>query len=167
MLRSAAPGDELAVARVHVRSWQVAYRGLLPDDYLDRLRPEERAARYTFRSGDPLRPATLVALQQGSICGFATTAPARDTDAQGRGELCALYVDPDSWGQGIGVALIAAARKRLFEQGFKDAILWVLDSNARAYRFYQQDGWRADGSRRMETLWGVRVQELRYARVLA
>lgn len=38
----------MAVARVHVRSWQVAYRGLIPDGYLDRLCPEDRAVRYDF-----------------------------------------------------------------------------------------------------------------------
>ena len=42
----------MAVARVHVRSWQVGYRGLLPDAYLDGLRAEERAERYNFASGD-------------------------------------------------------------------------------------------------------------------
>jgi GNAT superfamily N-acetyltransferase len=36
------------VACVHVRSWQAAYRGLLPDEYLDGLRAEDRANRYTF-----------------------------------------------------------------------------------------------------------------------
>lgn len=166
VLRFAEPGDELAVARVHVRSWQVGYRGLLPDEYLDGLQPEERAARYTFGSTDPRHPATQVVLVQGAICGFATTAPARDPDMLGKGELCALYVDPDNWGQGIGVALIAAARRRLVQQGFTAAILWVLDSNARAYRFYSKDGWLADGARRIEKLWGVLVQELRYQRTL-
>ena len=48
LIRPAGPDDALAVARVHVRSWQVAYRTLLPDEYLDGLRPEERARRYTF-----------------------------------------------------------------------------------------------------------------------
>ena len=156
----------MAVARVHVRSWQVAYRGLLPDDYLDSLRSEERAQRYTFGARDPRQPTTIVALTEETIRGFATIAPARDADAVGKGELCALYVDPDCWGQGIGTALIAAARACLTEQGFRDAILWVLDSNARAYRFYQADGWFAEGSRRMEKHWGILVQELRYTRSL-
>jgi hypothetical protein len=44
-LRPAVPGDSLAVARIHVRAWQTAYRGLLPDAYLDGLRAEDRAAR--------------------------------------------------------------------------------------------------------------------------
>jgi hypothetical protein len=42
-LRPAEPSDASAVARVHVRSWQAGYRNLLPDQYLDGLRPEDRA----------------------------------------------------------------------------------------------------------------------------
>lgn len=43
LLRRAVPGDEAAVAEVHVGSWRVAYRGLLPDAYVTRLDPAERA----------------------------------------------------------------------------------------------------------------------------
>ena len=52
-IRDAIPGDELAVAAVHVRSWQGAYLGLIDDEFLDALSPEDRAARYTFGSADP------------------------------------------------------------------------------------------------------------------
>lgn len=48
--------DAMGVAQVHVRSWQVGYRGLMPDDYLDQLRPEERAAKYTFGNTDASKP---------------------------------------------------------------------------------------------------------------
>src|SRR5215469_2498281 len=97
LLRLAEPPDVIAVARVHVRSWQVAYRGLMPDEYLDRLSPEERAAKYTFGSLDPSQPTTIVAAETGVIRGFATVAPARDPDVPRYGELFALYVDPDWW----------------------------------------------------------------------
>ncbi len=60
-IRPAAPGDALAVARVHVRAWQEGYRGLLEQSYLDALRPEDRASRYTFGSTAPDAPATFVA----------------------------------------------------------------------------------------------------------
>ena len=95
LLRPAEPSDAIAVARVHVRSWQVAYRTLLPEDYLDQLRPEDRAQKYDFRGGDPLRPQTIVADEGGVIQGFATTGPARDQQRAGSGELYAIYVDPD------------------------------------------------------------------------
>jgi GNAT superfamily N-acetyltransferase len=104
-LRRAEPTDAIAVARVHVRSWQAAYRKLMPDEHLDQLRPEDRAKKYDFGNLDPLRPHTIVATESGDIRGFATTAQAQDSNMSDYGELCALYVDPDYWGRGIGVAL--------------------------------------------------------------
>jgi GNAT superfamily N-acetyltransferase len=166
LLRPAAPADALAVARVHVRSWQAGYRTLLADDYLDQLRPEDRTPRYTFGCADPHQPATIVAAEGKAIYGFATTAPARDLDASDCGELCALYVDPDWWGRGVGAALIAAARARLVELRFRNAVAWILAGNARAQRFYASDRWVPDGARRTPLVWGVTVDEIRYRRAL-
>jgi ribosomal protein S18 acetylase RimI-like enzyme len=166
LLRAARPEDADAVARTHVRTWQVAYRGLLPDSCLDSLRPEERARRYTFGSPDPQQPATIVAEEGDQILGFATTMPARDPACAGQGELAGLYVDPAAWGRGIGRALIAAARAQLVERGFTSAVLWVLVGNTRAQRFYEADGWRPDGGRRTEQVWGATVDDLRYRREL-
>jgi len=154
VLRPAVPGDELPVARVHVRAWQIGYRGLLPDAYLDNLRAEDRAPRYTFAAPTP---ATLVAVDGPRIVGLATT---------GGDELLALHVDPDHWGRGIGRALIAAARAGLAGAGQATAILWILDGNARADRFYRADGWAPDGEARTATVWGVEVNERRYRRAL-
>jgi GNAT superfamily N-acetyltransferase len=166
LLRLAEPEDAIAVARVHVRSWQVAYRTLLPADYLDQLRPEDRAQKYDFANLDSRKPQTIVAVEEGVIHGFATTAPSRDPDLTGHGELYALYVDPEQWGRGIGVALISAARTRLFRIGFRNAVLWVLAGNIRAERFYQIDRWAPDGLRRTDSVWGITVDEIRYQRVL-
>ena len=47
----------------------------------------------------PGAPATIVAVEDGVIAGFATTGPARD--APGAGELLALYVEPERWGRGV------------------------------------------------------------------
>jgi len=166
-LRSAGPDDALAVARVHVRAWQVAYRGLLPADYLTGLRAEDRAQRYDFASRDPARPRTLVAVEADTVLGFATISPARDPDLVGQGELCALYVEPDCWGRGIGHALASAARSDLYRLGFRKAALWVITGNARAERFYRADGWSDDGVRRAHHIWNVLVDTVRYSRALA
>lgn len=165
-LRRAEPADAMAVARVHVRSWQAAYRKLMPDDYLDQLRPEDRAKKYDFGNLDPHWPQTIIATESNEIIGFATTAPAQDANMPAFGELCALYVDPNYWGRGIGLALVSAARARLFDMGFRQAILWVLVGNVRADRFYRKDGWNPDGVRRTEEMWGVKVSDLRYERNL-
>jgi GNAT superfamily N-acetyltransferase len=165
MLRDARPEDAAEVARVHVRSWQVAYRGLLPDEYLDSLRAEDRAAQYTFALLGPDRPATIVALEGDEIYGFATTGPARGA-AQTVGELYAVYVDPRAWGQGVGRALMVRARSRLASLGFTAALLWVLAGNDRAELFYRADGWLPDGERREGEVWGIRVNEICYRRLL-
>jgi hypothetical protein len=44
--------------------------------------------------------------------------------------------------------------------------LWVIARNERAERFYQCDGWVPDGSRRLDEVWGVTVDEIRYCRSL-
>ncbi len=41
-VRAASSSDARAIAAVHVRAGQVAYRGLLPDELLDRLSVEDR-----------------------------------------------------------------------------------------------------------------------------
>lgn len=165
-LRPAVPADAMAVALVHVRAWQVAYRGLMPDDYLAGLRPEDRAQRYDFGSVDPARPRTLVAVEADTILGFATVSPARDPDAAGQGELCAIYVEPDCWGRGFGQALAASARDELYALGFRKAVLWVVAGNVRAEQFYRADGWSLDGLRRPHTVWNVTVDTVRYSRAL-
>jgi ribosomal protein S18 acetylase RimI-like enzyme len=165
-LRRAEPGDAMAVAMVHVRSWQVGYRALLPEEYLASLRPEDRAARYRFDDPAPERPSTVVATRQGRVVGFATFGPARDDDLGEYGELYALYVHPEQWGRAVGRTLIRDARRRLAGQGRTAALLWVLVGNDRAQRFYRIDGWLPEGSRRQVEVYGVAVDEVRYARAL-
>jgi hypothetical protein len=77
LLRPADPDDAMAVAHVHVRSWQAAYKTLLPDDYLSQLRPEDRAQKYDFTNIDPLNPRTIVADEDGSIHRFMGLLPRR------------------------------------------------------------------------------------------
>ena len=164
-IRLAIPEDAVAVADIHVRAWQAGYRNLLPDQYLDGLRAQDRAARYDFATRDPTRPSTLVAVDADSVYGFATVARVQN-DAPDCGELCALYVPPERWGCGIGVALVRAARNRLLLLGHRQAVLWVLLGNTRAERFYQRDGWACDGLQRTATVWDATVEEVRYSRDL-
>ena len=166
-LRRAEPRDNDAVAEVNVRSWQMAYRGLLPNEYLDVLDPADRASRYTFGDLDTGQPQTTVAVDGDVICGFATVALCRDEDMSSAGELYAIYVHPDWWNRGVGRMLIKDARERLVDQGFHEAVLWVLVGNERAESFYDLDGWRPDGQRRLVEVHGITVDEIRYLRPLS
>lgn len=142
----------------------MAYRGILPDEYLEGLRAEDRVLKYDFSCADPAKPHTIVEIDDGRVVGFATTCAARDSDLKDAGELTALYVDPRYWSLGVGASLIAAARLRLKNLGFQKAYLWLLDGNVRGSRFYQKDGWAPDGCNRIDTIWGITVNETRYRR---
>jgi GNAT superfamily N-acetyltransferase len=161
-IREAAPEDAYAVAGVHVRSWQSAYRGLIAQEYLDSLEPRTWASRYNFGQVGIRVPHTVLAVDGSTICGLATTSLCRDEDLPDFGELLAMYVDPEYMGGGVGRLLISAARERLRRLGVMAASLRVLDGNVRARRFYERDGWRFDGTRRTRAYAGVPVDEVRY-----
>ena len=63
--------------------------------------------------------------------------------------LDALYVRPEAWGTGVAARLHDRAVEELRAAGVARARLWVLEENARARRFYERRGWRADGSTRV------------------
>jgi ribosomal protein S18 acetylase RimI-like enzyme len=169
-IRPARMQDVPAIAVVHVRSWQAAYRGLLPQAYLDGLDPGQRIGQWERSVSAAGRPdgGTLVADAAGRLSGFVSYGPARDDDADARpaGEIYAIYLLPAAWDEGIGRQLMAAALDRLGEAGFDRVILWVLDSNARARRFYEAGGWRADGAAKQDDSFGVPMTEVRYRRSL-
>src|SRR5215207_4157273 len=77
-VRPARIPDAPARGRVVVRAWQVAYRGHMPDDYLDGLRAEDRAAYWeeVLRRED-LRGTILVAERDGEVVGFAAVGRRR------------------------------------------------------------------------------------------
>jgi L-amino acid N-acyltransferase YncA len=167
-IRPAAPADAAAIAAIHVRTWQVAYRGVMPPDFLDGLDPARRAIGWERTLAQPRpRESTLVADYGGVVVGFANVGPCRDEDAlETDGEVRSIYVDPDRWDAGAGRALMVAGLAALSEAGFTTAILWVLIQNDRARRFYEAGGWRADGATKDEDSFGVQVSELRYRRPL-
>jgi ribosomal protein S18 acetylase RimI-like enzyme len=73
---------------------------------------------------------------------------------------------PEAWGRGIGWLLLDAAMSEVKTRGYGEAILWVLDTNVRAQRFYEKAGWCADGYERTSEVRGFVIRDLRYRRVL-
>jgi GNAT superfamily N-acetyltransferase len=167
-IRRAVEADAAAVAALHVRAWQWAYRGLLPDVYLDGLREQvpqrENMWRRQLQGVPPDRPV-WVAERGGEVIGFCNTSPARD-DEEATAEVQALYLAPEVVGTGVGAALMRRALADLRERGYQAVVLWVLDTNSRARRFYEKGGWQADGAEKTETIWEVPVREVRYRIVL-
>ncbi len=157
--------DADQLGAVHVRSWQAAYRELMPADYLASLSVEERAAMWRERLGSTAAPGVhrMVAESGSTIIGFVLAGPAVGIEEEPRiGQLYAVYVDPDHWDTGIGHLLFAAGMEALSEDGFETAVLWVHPGNIRARSFYEAHGWVADGAEQTEELYGIVAPEIRY-----
>ncbi|WP_445168863.1 GNAT family N-acetyltransferase [Mycolicibacterium sp. Dal123E01] len=161
-VREATPDDAVALAEVHVRSWRAGHQGLVAQEYLDALDPEDRANRFALDRMERSGPYTLVAVDRGTICGHVTIGRSRDDDLADSGEVWALYVDPPSWGSGVGRALITAGCDRLLEAGHECAFLWVLSANTDARSFYERTGWSADGRERTDVFGDSPVRKVRY-----
>lgn len=145
-IREAEPKDAEAIAGVHVRSWQAAYRGQLTDDYLDSLSVQERLEMHRQMLESSGERRTWVVEDGGRVVGFAVTGPSQDADADERtGELYAVYLEPERFGSGIGKRLTDHAIDDLRGRGFRTATLWVLQTNDGARRFYEREGWTPDG----------------------
>ena len=91
---------------------------------------------------------------------FRSVGPSRDPDADA--ELYAIYALPEAWGTGAGTALMRAGLDLMREAGYAEAILWVLEDNPRARRFYEREGWRFDEAFKDDDVLGRRVTEVRY-----
>ncbi|WP_395675214.1 GNAT family N-acetyltransferase [Inquilinus sp.] len=140
MIRRAGVADAAAIAAIHVQAWQESYRGLIPDDYLNRLGVRERTrshARWLEKEG---RGASFVAVDGRRPVGFVQCGPGRGAPHPGWGEVYALYLLEEAKGLGHGRALMVAAADHLAEQGWMPFMLWVLTANFRAFGFYRHLG---------------------------
>ena len=160
MIRTARPEEATAVALVHIETWRVAYAHVFPREELEHMSAERVERRAELHRRSP----PIVAEVDGEIVGFVSVGPANDSDSDG--EIYAIYVLPTHWATGVGRALIQAGEARLRELGHHEAVLWVLEDNPRARRFYERTGWTRDGTDRPIEVFGVSVPEIRYSKTL-
>lgn len=170
-VRAATIGDAEAITEAHVAAWQSAYRGIMPDRYLDDLDKDKASAvrrhRVNIASPDDPRNFSLVAEYAGEVIGWLSAGPSRDDDRHdGEGEVKAVYVHPDFWRSGAGGALMTAALEQLAADGFTEAVLWVFEENRRARGYYERFGWRPDGASAIFERGGGQAIEIRYRRPL-
>jgi ribosomal protein S18 acetylase RimI-like enzyme len=163
-VRDARPGDGLAFEQIRVAGWKAAYAGLLDQQLLDELSVEDaRVAHREETIAAPSRGELILMAEdeEGDVLGVALLLPVRDDDLDDAAELAALYVDPDRRYRGAGSALLTEGFRRMPQP---TQVLWVLEDNAPARRFYERHGFVLDGTRKAaERIPGSPV-EVRYRR---
>lgn len=160
MIRLSTPADADRLAEVTLASWQAAYRGLLPERYLDELKlGDQRKAWY--RNLANVGFTSFLHEADGRVQGYVNLWPGRG--GQASMEITALYIRPESWRNGIGLALMARALSVGRDRGLGTAYLWVLRENRRARSFYERCGLSHTGTHREDRSFGGRtVSEVQY-----
>ncbi|HEY8719584.1 GNAT family N-acetyltransferase [Pengzhenrongella sp.] len=165
-LRPAALPDVGAIAEFQTACWREAYRGLVPNEYLDRVSVGDRQERWRDRLTSGARRIALaeVAGREGDeLVGVVSWAPPALAPAAAptRGpdptagepaptlELMSLYVAAHHSGTGIAATLLGHAL------GARPARLWVFEDNPRALAFYAKHGFAPDGHRQVDPDTGV------------
>lgn len=150
-IRGAALADVPAIATFQTACWREAYRGLVPDAYLDSVDARDRERRWRDRLVSGARQIA-VALAGAEVAGVVSWG------AAGQGtpelELKSLYVEAAHRGSGLAAALAGRAL------GSSPAQLWVFEDNPRAHAFYRKLGFRPDGSRQVDPDTGLPMARL-------
>ena len=160
-VRSACVGDAPDIASVQVEAWKVGYSHIYPSSVLDALSVADRVTSWAEQLTEGTCRAWVAAASLGDITGFVSVSAARDDDLTDVGEVLALYVRPSAWGGGVAAALLDESTRALAAQ-YASAVLWVLEGNSRARRFYERRGWQADGSVKEDRRGGMTTKVIRY-----
>lgn len=174
-IRPAARDEAAAISRIYAASWRQAYRGMIPQSYLDELpdghwtvameqwieSPEVSVAAACL-DGVLVGGVVYRTAQRRELPGCLVSAAAREQTLDGWGEVISLYVHPDAWRCGCGGAMLRHAADKLSAAGCVGGFLWVLRENLPARRFYESSGWSDDGATCTVELAGMPLIDLRY-----
>lgn len=149
--------DRLAVGKIYAESWKYAYKGIVPQSFLDGI-SEEDCGRNLDREGI----FCLVAVEDGKLVGTSSYCKSRFKEYADFGEIISIYFLPEYIGKGYGKKLLAAAVKSLSEMGFRDVFLWVLEENHGARTFYERCGFFPGGEKMTSEIGGKVLTELQY-----
>lgn len=164
LVRSARRTDAAGIARVHVRTWKEAYKGLLDGQYLEGMNEARLLARWRSsldRRAEDLDEAIFVATSGQDVIGFLAVGASREPFAPWEAEVSMLYVLKEHRGAGIGRALMKAAADHCIRRAMFSAGLWVLRDNGAARDFYEAMR-GAHAGRKMDSVGGQIVPLVGY-----
>lgn len=149
--------DLLAVSNIYEQSWKYAYRGIIPDEYLDGI-PSGQWASGLNVSG---RHSFLL-FDNNKLLGTSSYCKARMDDMNGCGEIVSIYLLPEAMHKGYGKKLMQTVISELERMGYQKVYLWVLEKNISARRFYERFGFILSGRIHTDTFAGKELKEVQY-----
>ena len=162
-IRTAILEDAKDIATIHVKSWQVVYKGLIPQSYLDNLSTSNREKSWQNILTNS-QTHTIVQEIDDLVVGFANFGQTRDQekDYKTTGEITSIYLNPEYGRKGLATELVEFIFKDMKNRKFTQITLWGLDTNQIACKFYEKMGFKADGATKIDVRENFELREIRY-----
>ena len=159
-IRKALPEDAYDYTICHISIWQSAYKGIVPDEYLNSMsnEVEKRVEKYTETLTNPGDREYYCVMLSDKMIGFIIIELCT-------GEIWAIYLSKEYWGSGYGKEMLDFSVSELEKKGHNEISLWVFEDNKRARRFNEKNSFVYNGTKR-EVNWygGVPLIQLKYVR---
>ena len=143
-LRRATVADAETIAAIRIEGWRTAYRGMIPDAYLDAMNMHENVLHWrTILQALPVKEDCLcvyVAVSDDEVVGFASAVKLPEPKLDKEGEINAIYIRPQWQRCGIGKRMLHKAARSLQAMGCNSCVTWVIDGNSQARNFYEELG---------------------------
>lgn len=164
-IRYADINDARILGEIHSQSWEVAYKGIVPDEILSSITSERRQKYFEMALAEGLEEDAII-FNDGKAAGLITIGKCRDSDKdESYGEIWGIYLLPECWNRGIGSKLINWGLNELAKRNYKRGTLWVLKDNLNARKFYEKIGFEHDGTIKEISI-GKTLNEYRYVKVI-
>lgn len=162
VIRKATIDDVKHISYIHALSWKSAYKGIIPQTYLDELKEDFWVPAFETWVNDNILTVQIIS-ENGSLVGCVAYGRARDESLINWGEIVSIYLLPEYFGKGYGNKLLECALSDLKKSSYQNIYLWVLKQNQRARRFYEKNKWRCnDGDECICEIAGKELTEIRY-----
>ena len=165
IIREVLPEEAYDYTTLHIACWQSAYRKIISEEYMQNMLEDidNRAERCRRDLTTPGEWKFYCAMLDDIMIGRLILCKSRDDDKRDVGEVAAIYLLEEYWDKGYGRKMMDYALNKLEVMGFHEVVVWVLEANHRARRFYEKMGFYHDGTSK-EIIIDKPLVEIRYVR---
>lgn len=145
------------ISDIYEKSWKAAYKDIIPDAFLNSIPRGEWASNFQ-QSGF----SDFVLIDNGKYIGTACICKSRWEKFADYGEIVSIYLLPEYFSKGYGKLLMDACVENLHKRNYDKILLWVLEDNIRARKFYEKNGFNCTDELQVNEICGKEIREVMY-----
>jgi len=152
-----ASDDRMKISKIYEESWKYAYKDIIPKEYLDCIEKGKWATVLDLPEWN-----TVVCIEDEKYIGTSSFSSSRFPEYPSYGEIISIYMCPEYMDKGYGTKLLKYVMEELSGQGYSKVLLWVLDDNYLAKKFYERNGFVETNNYLDDNIGGRELREVMF-----